>query len=293
MLAVNGMTNFLCLSFNHQNGIRLLRTKKNINFWVFLVSTFFTFSVLGIKESQADKGIQLRLAGPKFPPYYFYNDQGKPAGELVRLYSLIVHNAGFSWEGSIIPARRVMKSLTDGVYDSSILVKNPLLEKSGNILTSPEPISEIILNVYFRKGEQPVHSKDLFSGKKLAVMRGYGYGGLRGWLDDIKNNVTLYKMDSFDSVIRLLESGRVDYGLLYDVNFATGEQVLDRKAINLSHNTMARVPLFFHINKKQIPNAQYVMDQLMISYRELVEVGSLAESKYLPDEVIKQSETIE
>lgn len=273
-----------------RHGIERLKVRKYINNSLFII---FSFSFIQSPISQADDQLQLHLAGPKFPPYYFYNDQGKPAGELVRLYSLIVHNAGFSWEGVIIPAKRVMKSLTEGIYDSSILVKNPLLEKSGNILTSPVPISEITLNVYFKEGEQPVHSKDLFSGKKLAVMRGYGYGGLRDWLDDIKNNVTLYKTDSFDSVIRLLETGRVDYGLLYDVNFTTGEQVLERKAINLSHSTMARVPLFFHINKKQIPNAQYVMDQLMISYRELVEVGSLAESKYRPDEVIKQSDLTE
>lgn len=256
-----------------------------------LISRFalFSFSLwLGlVSSSQAAEPLKLHLAGPMFAPYYDFGDNNKPTGELVQLYALIVEQAGFKWDGAIIPAKRVMKALADGVYDSSILVKNPLLEQSGNILSSPVPVSELILNVYYHDMLPEPASDAALLGKKVVVMRGYGYGGLRAWLDEPRNNITLFEIDSFSSAIRLIETGRADYALLYDVNFSAGEKELGRKAEGIRSYNLQRVPLYIHLNKTQIANAEQVMAQLMTSYHQLLKLGVLASSSSAPDQVIK------
>lgn len=240
-------------------------------------------------QSLAGTPLKLNLAGPKFAPYYYADADGKPSGELVRLYALIVEHAGFGWDGAIIPAKRVMKALTDGMYDSSILVKNPLLEASGTILSSPVPVSEMILNLYSHQVQKQSLTKESLLGKKVVVMRGYGYGGLRSWLDHNQDKLVMIEVDSFSSAIRMLEANRADYALLYDVNFAAGEKELGRSAKAVNSYTLERVPLYFHINSQQIPNAQQVMNQLMASYQSLVSLGVLAAASNLPDQVVKAS----
>ncbi|MBB1489202.1 transporter substrate-binding domain-containing protein [Oceanospirillum sediminis] len=236
-------------------------------------------------------GQELILVGPEFPPYYQHDAQGRVSGELVRLYDIIVRHAGYHWRGYIVPTKRVMKSLADGHFNSSILVKNPLLEQSGTVLTSPDPVSEMILNLYFHTGrfsdiESFTVSKDLMKNSKVAVMRGYGYGGMRSWLAEPENKITTVELDNFSSAIRLLESGRVDFALLYDVNFQAGQKELHRKAMNISSATLAHVPLYFHISTS-IKNTDQVMDRLMNSYRDLVAKGILASAYHQPHMVIQ------
>lgn len=235
----------------------------------------------------AEESFSLRMAGPDFAPYYYHDTAGKPAGELVRLYAMIVENAGYHWQGSIIPAGRLMHGLAKGQYDSSILVKNPLLEKTDAILVSPIHVSELILNVYSHQSKPVVQHKEQLRGHSIAVMRGYGYGGLKRWLDSEYNNLNVYELDSFSSVIRLLESQRVDYALLYDVNFAEGTKDLGRPARDVKLSTLTRVPLFFHLNKHKIPNANQVMGDLMASYHDLIARGVLADGNRVPEEVIQ------
>lgn len=236
-------------------------------------------------------GQELILGGPEFPPYYQYDSQGQASGELVRLYDIIVSHAGYHWRGYIVPTKRVIKSLVDGHFNSSILVKNPLLEQSGTVMTSPEPVSEMILNLYFHTGrlsdiESVAVSKELMKDSKVAVMRGYGYGGMKSWLVEPDNKITTVELDNFSSAIRLLESGRVDFALLYDVNFLAGQRELHREAINISSATLAHVPLYFHLSTS-IKNTDQVMDNLMNSYRELVAKGTLASAYHQPHLVIQ------
>lgn len=237
--------------------------------------------------SHAVEPLSLRMAAPDFAPYYYYDAEGQPAGELVRLYSMIVENAGYRWQGTIIPARRVMHGLAKGQYDSSILVKNPLLENSDVMITSPTHVSEMILNVYFHQNKPVIQRKEQLIGHSIAVMRGYGYGGLKRWLDGEYNNLNVYELDSFSSVIRLLENQRVDYALLYDVNFAEGTKDLGRSAKGIKLSTLTRVPLYFHLNKHKIPNANQVMVDLMESYHDLIARGVLADGNRLPEDVIR------
>lgn len=264
--------------------IRISWFFRTLNF-ASALSIFLLGSV--VLPVQAAESLSLRMAGPDFAPYYFHDAEGKPTGELVRLYAMIVENAGYRWQGSIIPARRVMHGLVKGQYDSSILVKNPLLENSAAMMTSPTHVSEMILNIYFHKDKPAIQGKEQLRGYSVAVMRGYGYGGLKRWLESEYNNLSVYELDSFASVIRLLESRRVDYALLYDVNFAEGVKDLGRSAKDIKSYTLNRVPLYFHLNKDKVPNASQVMEDLMESYRDLMTRGLLAGSESLPEDVIR------
>lgn len=264
--------------------IRISDTHRSLSF-VGALSALLLLCV--VIPTQANESLSLRMAGPDFAPYYYHDAEGRPAGELVRLYAMIVENAGYHWQGSIIPARRVMHGLAKGQYDSSILVKNPLLEKSAAMLVSPTHVSELILNIYSHQSKPPIQYKEQLRGHSIAVMRGYGYGGLKRWLDSEYNNLSVYELDSFSSVIRLLENKRVDYALLYDVNFAQGVKNLGRNARDVKLSTLTRVPLYFHLNKHKVPNANQVMSNLMKSYHDLIARGVLADGDRKPEEVIK------
>ncbi len=250
----------------------------------FIIAIAFT---LAFQSVQAAEKKELTLVGPEFEPYYFSKEDGSIDGQLVNLYALILENAGYKWNGIIVPAKRVMRLLAQGIYQSSILVNNPILEESGNVLTSKNPVSQMVLNAYHSDTNPQIKTKQRLIGKRVIVMRGYGYGGIRKWLELKENNIELMEVNSFSSAIKMIEFNRADYALLYDVNFSAGEIALKRKADGLIVSNITNVPLYLHLNKKTLSHPQKIMDDLMSSYQELVKKGILAPAQTRPEWIIR------
>lgn len=244
-----------------------------------IICGFYFLFCLGIAtHAYSEEPFLFRIAAPYFPPYYYTNQAGEPDGYALHIYEKIIENAGLEWEGQVMPAKRAISMLDSGLSNSAILVRNPIFDKNDNIMISPKPVSQLLLSVYGKGGLHNVQVKEDLAGQKVVVMRGYGYGGFRSWLDKPKNKVELHEVDTFSSAIRMMEIGRVNYALLYDVNFDAGEKMLKRSAIGLKKVTISQVPLYFIINVSSVLNPKAMMKKLMDSYEHLLSRGELKES---------------
>lgn len=216
----------------------------------------------------------LKLGGPVFPPYYETID-GKVGGALTDKMRLILAESGFSATAELFPAVRLIQSMLSGEIEISMLVRNPALDASDALLRSPLPIGELTLNVYSHAAPEAFRDREALRGKSIAVMRGYGYGSLRAWLEQPENKVTLTEVNNHEAALRLVSLGRVPYALLYDVNYDEGVRALGRAPENVVANSFLTVPAFIYLSKKATPDPEALMRSLMASYRTLVRRGLL------------------
>jgi polar amino acid transport system substrate-binding protein len=228
---------------------------------------------------------EVKLAGPEFAPYYEKID-GRMTGPLADILTVIWKNAGYQTTGDIYPAPRLMQNLVDGVSDSSLLVRNKTLDEADTVLRSPQAITEMVLNVYSRDAPVAIKSRDDFHGRSIVVMRGYGYGGLRAWMDDKANDVTLLEANNVESVVGMVSAGRAPLALLYDVNFEAAVQALGKRPDNVVVNEFQRVPLYIYLSKRSSSDPQGTMDKLMATYEVLVQKGVLRSPQHRPEEVV-------
>lgn len=236
----------------------------------------------------AVQAAELRLAGPEFPPYYQI-ENGRPAGHLVDILARVIERAGHTWTGTLYPAARLMTAMTDGRAQATLVVRNQVLDGSPAVLRSPEPVAEMVLNVYSHGTPTPFGTREDLKGKTFLVMRGYGYGGLRQWMD--ANGVNVQETNSFESAVRMLEAGRVPYALLYDVNYAAGVTALGHEPAGVHAAGFQRVPLYIYLNASAAADAQRLMDELMRSWHALVADGVLAPPANRPETVNRKTDS--
>lgn len=223
----------------------------------------------------------LLISGPPFPTGWMYLENGKVGGLRLEFFDKIARHAGYQWKGELYPAKRLMESIIHGKVDLSMLVLNPLLDKPEHVLTSREPVYTENLNLYGQKGTPPVQYRSDLQGKEIVVMRGYGYGGFKTWLDAPENNVKQYEADSFASAIQMLLRRDLDYALLYDLNFEAALIELasqpdsHARAMELSVTNWSKVPVYFHLSREALSDAEEVLARLMRSFHTLQEEGKL------------------
>ena len=228
----------------------------------------------------------LKMVGPHFAPYYFYNEKKEIDGAIVRILDEIAGHAGLSWTGELVPPRRIVHMLKTGKANVSLLVKNPIFESDEQVLRGTEPVAEMVLNVYRRKATPEIKEKAQLRGQKVIVIHKFGYGGFKAWLEDQENKVSLLSVNRYDQAIRMLENGRADYLILYDVNFEEGLEMLKRPAGNLTYSNINRVPLYIHVSRNGTDNPVVLLERLQSSYRKLKASGALRDSQRLPEEVV-------
>lgn len=218
----------------------------------------------------------LTLIGPDFPPYYEIDAAGEMTGELVVLYDRILSHAGLVWRGvGVRPAKRTMVDLVAGAADSSLLVDNPLLSDRPHIIRTREPVGELVLNLYGARPLPFAMDRMAMQDQRVAVMRGYGYGGLRAWLDNPANRVEIREFNSEAPAIRFVDAGRADFALLYDVGFENAIAEIGAWPSNIRVANLQRVPLYIHINRQTVADADAVRARIEASHAALVREGVL------------------
>lgn len=253
------------------NQVILLHQTVQLVFWL-RASTL----IAGLFAAPAAAGQEISLIGPDFPPYYVAGDNGRMEGELVALFDQIVTHAGLTWRpAGIVPPKRTMVALSGGEADASLLVDNPLLSRNPAMIRTRQPVGALILNIYGRAPIADGFRKEELTGRSVAVIRGYGYGGLSAWLEAPENGVSVKPFDNVEAMLLFLGRGRADFGVMYDVNFARAAAALGAEAPPLSAFTLSRVPLYIHLNSDTVDNAADLLARIEASHADLVRGGAL------------------
>jgi len=226
-------------------------------------------SLFGSASSSAEDA--LRLVGPDFPPFYV-KEAGGVGGSLTELLTDLVAEAGIRVASfDILPTARAIDMLARGDADATLLVENTTLAQAG-VLRSDRVVGELVLEVVARPGQPVPTTRDELVGRSLAVMRGYSYAGLAAWLRE--RNVEMTEANDEEQVVRMVEAGRVDAALLYDVNLAGAEARLGR-ALEVERRRFIALPVYIMLNAR-LEGAPDLLRRLSDAYDRMVADGRIA-----------------
>ncbi len=205
-----------------------------------------------------NQGIELKVGHLEFPPLYISREGMRPAGELADILFGIVEKAGFKYSYQVYPPTRLYKNMGDGLIDLGTGVKGQALY-NNNVLWGKKVLIHIEQRIY-TLGDRPIPSSiDGLLGKKVAVKRGYGYGGDYLKLTNGGNSSFVDEVNSLEHSLSMLQNGRVDYVLGYK---HTVTKLLEKLQISdISYKTLKKIPVYFVISK-HTPNAQQILNTL-------------------------------
>lgn len=209
----------------------------------------------------------LRVGVLHFPPYYVLENQSTvKGGILVEMLALILKTAKVPYSISGYPAKRLYLGVGSGdinLWFGTIGVP----EYEGKVLVSPMPLMSIILELYTLRDVKntPKSLADL-SNTSIITLRGYSYAGAIKVLEGTEKNLTIYPTNTHDSAFDMLLAKRAEYVLDYS---QPAIEVIKRKNIeNLNSITISTIPVYLIINKNT-PEADKLMDKLMVAYSSL------------------------
>jgi len=201
------------------------------------------------------------------PIEYAYPDQSiwttrlTPQGELenpllvfaARLFTRV----GIEWRAKAYPAARMAEALRDGTATFSMLVDSPALRNC--CLWSRMPVAQTEMRIFRLADRPPVDGREGLIGKDVITIRGYTYGGLKGFLDDPANRVSDNVAGTREAAFAMLRNGRADY--LIDYAGPAAEILAAHPIDNLVIQTLQRLEIRL-VLAKSYPDAERVMARL-------------------------------
>ena len=190
------------------------------------------------------------------PPLVYLGEDGLPKGRLADIMAGTSLYSEIPYEPLEFPNARAIYNLNEQKINFAIGTKS-LVKNHNMAVFSAFPVAKMQLNIVWRKGTEKVSSMDDLEDKRLVLLTGYTYAGLRPKLEEMAQSVV--EVETHDRAIGALKLKRGSYALLYETasshSIALGEQ-LDYDSLIVSE-----VDLFFTLTKS-VPNAEQFMQRL-------------------------------
>lgn len=205
------------------------------------------------------------------------NENGKNNNPLLRVVKELTKSAELDLENLSYPAARMFHLLDNGVFNFSILVHSPSLDKCCLIGRSPVVTTE--LRVYHKKEMPKITSLEALAGKRVIAIRGYSYGQLKPFLNDPNNNIAVSRTITHTSAFAMLEQGRADYVLDYKQPSIEALQL--RPIEDIQFETLHEISLHLVLHKSY-PNAP----QVLAKFERIIETMDMNRILDLPSDPI-------
>ena len=228
-----------------------------------IVSVLLTVGTL-----QADE-VDIKVGILHFPPFYVVSEDRAVSGVYAELLRKILERAGYSYTIDGFPPKRFYTQLGDNTTNLFIGVKGSKYIE-GKVAFGKLKFEGIELRAYSMKGRPIITDKNELIGKRVIVIRAFGYGGLAKFLSQPENNIQLIEATDHFSAFKMLVANRGDYLLDYRT---TSQVVIDELNLqNIEHGVLLHAYTYFIINK-QYPDYEKVLHKLEATYMELMEEG--------------------
>lgn len=244
-------------------------------FTLLALLTLLTAQPLAIGDTGPDASKTLRYVGPNVKPTMYLDDKNEPAGPLISLVKTIARHAGYSLAVRLSEIDDITGALIRGQADFTVMVHHPKLELSAVILSSPEPLGHLVLNLYHQPNLPKLNHIYQLKHKKVVLLKGYSYGGLQQALAASQEPPLLYEVNTAEKALHMLQARRADYALLYSLSFNSALPNTDYKAEQFSVSNLSKIPFYIHVSKQGSENPEALMDQLLSSYHDLAQQGKL------------------
>lgn len=220
--------------------------------------------------------LSLRVGGPIIPPYWEMQD-GKPAGSLVDLMTKVMAEAGFGMTADVFPSARLAHQVIAAEVDLVIMMRHSKLDETPILLRSADPIAVLWLNLYSHREPFRFRAQTDLRGQTIVVVRGYGYGTLRSWLDQPENRVTLIEVNDAKAALLMVSAGRAPLALAYDINYDHTVAQLGGPLPDVVTNPLAMLPAHLYLNRDSVRNPEAIMAAIVAAHGRLIVRGALPE----------------
>lgn len=201
-------------------------------------------------------GDNLKLGSPHFPPYVYFDIDGKLTGLWMTQLSPVLGDAQINYSAVYIPIKRFYSSAATGKIDLSAMPKG--LPGMENVLFSARPFSHFDLRAFWLDDAQRISSISELAGRKVALIKGYSYGG------QVLSNIEQAQRSQFvvaedqRIALKMLMDKEVDYVLGYWAIMTYLQKNFPDKQIN--NIKLAELPIYFTIHKN-VENATLLMQR--------------------------------
>ncbi|MEX2475846.1 substrate-binding periplasmic protein [Marinobacter sp.] len=233
---------------------------------------------VGGARAQEETRPVLRVAYTEFPPIEYRNADGEPAGQYIELTRKVVEEAGYRAEFIYLPVGRIYLYLKNGTVDvwpgltDIPSLRDDVLES----WVSPIPVQ---LSAWYVEGTAPLTHFDDLRGKRLIVIGGYTYGGLRKAMGEL-SDIQITEAPNHRSGVDMLKRKRGDYLLDY---LQPVEEILTQPSDHVLRDSEVRTRNCAWLFSLANPRASLLRDEFDDAYLRLVERGEVPPARELHD----------
>tara|TARA_R110000737_G_scaffold61057_2_gene88007 strand:- start:8663 stop:9418 length:756 start_codon:yes stop_codon:yes gene_type:complete len=249
-----------------------MRLKLHCSLLALLLFSLLALPVWALETEQdysVEPPLLLQWGFVHFPPLIYLDEEKKPKGDLAELMAAISLDSGIPYKAMLFPNIRAIFNLNQQQINFAIAAKS-LVNNENNFLISRFPVAEIQLRTLWRTGTKPVHSIEDLMAKRLILLRGYTYGGIRAKVEQISENN--FEVENHERALTALKFKRGDYAIVYK---SASEYSMSMAAkTDFEYSIIGTVELFFILNAK-VPYAEQIMQRLeaaFLRYQETLNV---------------------
>jgi len=207
----------------------------------------------------------LKVGIVHFPPLFVVDSGKVTGGSVVETLEKTLKSASLDYQLLSYPAKRTYINLGSGIIDLHIGLKRNI-NYHNQVIYSKNIVDTIQLRIY-GFGDTPLpNALTELRGTRLGIIRGFNYNGNLAPLTDPENEKYITAINSHNSALLMLESGRID--LLLDYKSPVDSELKIRPMDNIHHRTLENLDLHFVLNKTR-PNALPIMNLLDASFASL------------------------
>ncbi|NOR51095.1 MAG: hypothetical protein GQ470_00605, partial [Gammaproteobacteria bacterium] len=134
--------------------------------------------------------VDIKIGVLHFPPFYVISEKDGVSGIYTEILEKVLSKAGYSYSIDGFPPKRFYSQLGDNTTNLFIGVKGSKLIE-GKVEFGDLKFEGIQLRAYSTNKNKVISKKEELVGKKLIVIRAFGYGGLVAYLKKPENNIQL------------------------------------------------------------------------------------------------------
>ena len=222
-----------------------------------------------------------------YPRFFasWQDDQGRHQGWVIDLMRDMGARADMRFDSVELPAARLRDAIVRGDAHVTITVADYPEYTDAVIVRSAYPVAYLDILAYANDSAPPIQRVEDLRGRTVIVKRGYSYAGLRDFIDDPANEVTvLAEVRDTMQGLQMLTRRNADYFLGYRGNVAPlleGITFVDDPFLaTIQGYALHKAPLYLIVSRA-VGDAEELLARLMRGHQMLASEGRfLASGEY-------------
>ncbi|MCC2604613.1 substrate-binding periplasmic protein [Planctobacterium marinum] len=197
---------------------------------------------------------KMRLAAPFFPPYTYFDIDGKLDGLWIKQLKPVLQIAEIEFKAINTPMARFYSSIATGKVQLSALPKG--VPGMDNVIYSDLPFARFDLRVFWLDDRPDISGISQLANQKVILTRGYNYGGFLEEALTTEQQQHFVVANTKPEAIELLLKGEADYVLGY---WALMDYLQKNMPdVQLNNKKISEIPIYFVIHNS-VTDARGIM----------------------------------